>query len=301
MSPGRPTPGAGGDHDERWFLTDERDFLRRSLDDAQREHSAGDLSNADYTVLVNRDRRRLEEVEAELEALGPEALGPEAYQVPYAMAPSTEASPRRSSRAEWRRVGIIACCFLIVAGAAILVTHALQGASPGQPLTGSISVPKQQLIEQQLQEATTFNDENQDLAALQLLEQVLTEDPNNPEALADAGWLQWKNGYTAKKVKVEQAGQKDVAKAVKLSPTFYKGHLYLGLILFFDQKLKAAQPQFADFLIDGPPVTDVASASAVITAVYQKAGLPVPAVVTSSTSTTTTTTANKTTSTTSAP
>jgi hypothetical protein len=286
VSPGGPISGAGDDHNERWFLNDEREFLRRSLDDAQRELSAGDLSNADYTVLVGRDRRRLEEVEAELEALGPET-----DQVPDAMAPVTDpATARRSSRAEWRRVGIIGCCFLIVAGAVILVTHALQGASPGQPLTGSISIPKEQLIEEQIQEATTFNDENQDLAALQLFEQVLTEDPHNPEALADAGWLQWKDGYTAHNAAVQRAGKADAVKATNLSPTFYKGHLYLGLILYFDNQLKGAQAQFADFLIDGPPVTDVALASAAITAAYQKEGLAVPAVVTSSTSTTTTTT-----------
>ena len=47
----------------------------RSIDDAEREHDAGDLSEADYDVLVARDRSRLAEVEAELAALGPE-LGP---------------------------------------------------------------------------------------------------------------------------------------------------------------------------------------------------------------------------------
>ena len=55
--------------DERWYLTDERDFLQRSLDDADREHEAGDLSGDDHAVLVARDAARLAEVEAELAAL----------------------------------------------------------------------------------------------------------------------------------------------------------------------------------------------------------------------------------------
>ncbi|HXN60543.1 MAG TPA: hypothetical protein VN886_08830, partial [Acidimicrobiales bacterium] len=50
--------------DERWFLADEREFLRRSLDDAEREHDAGDLSDDDHALLVARDRARLAEVEA---------------------------------------------------------------------------------------------------------------------------------------------------------------------------------------------------------------------------------------------
>jgi len=286
MSPDGPTSGPNSDRDERWFLNDEREFLRRSLDDAQREHSAGDLSDADYAVLAARDRRRLDEVEAEMALLGPDPEGP------FALVPeSATRGARRSARAEWRRVGIIACCFLIVAGAVILVTHALSPSSPGQPLTGSVSIPKEQLIEEQLEEATTYNDDNNDLAALQLLERVLSEDSTNPEALADAGWLQWKDGLAAHTAAVQAAGRVDVEKAVQVSPTFYKGHLYLGLIYYYgDHNDKAAAAQFEQFLIDGPPVADVADVSSVITTTYQKIGLPIPAAVTSSTSTTTTTT-----------
>ena len=60
----RPRP-----RDERWHLADEREFLRRSLDDAAREHEAGDLSDEDHAVLVARDSARLAEVEVELAAL----------------------------------------------------------------------------------------------------------------------------------------------------------------------------------------------------------------------------------------
>ena len=61
---------------ERWYLNDERDFLLRSIDDAERERDAGDLSEGDYQVLVARDRARLAEVEVKLATLGPE-LQPE--------------------------------------------------------------------------------------------------------------------------------------------------------------------------------------------------------------------------------
>ena len=55
--------------DERWYLTDEREFLQRSLADADRERDAGDLSVEDHALLVARDRARLDEVEAELATL----------------------------------------------------------------------------------------------------------------------------------------------------------------------------------------------------------------------------------------
>ncbi len=58
--------------DERWYLADEQDFLHRSLEDARREHEAGDLSDEDYELLAARDSARLAEVDSELAALGPE-------------------------------------------------------------------------------------------------------------------------------------------------------------------------------------------------------------------------------------
>ena len=69
----RGTPDRDDSEDERWHLRDERDFLQRSLADAEREHDAGDLSDEDHAVLVARDSARLTEVEAELAALGPTA------------------------------------------------------------------------------------------------------------------------------------------------------------------------------------------------------------------------------------
>ncbi|HEY6429506.1 MAG TPA: hypothetical protein VIX84_19950, partial [Acidimicrobiales bacterium] len=51
----RAADSDGRDGDERWYLTDERDFLRRSLDDADRERDAGDLSDGDHALLTARD------------------------------------------------------------------------------------------------------------------------------------------------------------------------------------------------------------------------------------------------------
>ena len=106
--PGRPDLGSGGDHNERWFLNDEREFLRRSLDDAQREHSAGDLSNADYVVLVGATGAG-----SRRSRPSSRRWGPRRTRSPYAMArPRRRCRPARPRR-EWRRVGIIGCCFLI--------------------------------------------------------------------------------------------------------------------------------------------------------------------------------------------
>jgi tetratricopeptide (TPR) repeat protein len=297
MSPEPPSeagPRSTDDRNARWMLGDQRDFLQRSLDDAEREHDAGDLSDHDYRVLVARDRRKLEEVEAALAELGPDPAADPPPAVAGVDDDDASAKPaRRSRRAEWRRVGIIACCFLIVAGTAILVDHALAPASPGQPVTGSIdsTLSKQQVIEQQLSEALTYNDENQDVAAMELFEKVLSEDPSDPKALAEAGWLEWKNGLADHDAKVTAAGRADVDKAVKVAPSFYEGHLYLALIEYYgDGNAPAAVAQFSKFLSEDPPEADVALVKTEIIAAYKQAGLPVPALPATTTTTTTTTT-----------
>ena len=174
--------------DDRWYLLDEQEFLRRSLDDADREHEAGDLSDDDHVVLVSRDTTRLAEVESELAALSPEA----------SVEPvTTEPVPERPPLPLWRRIGIVAACLLIASGVVILVVHFVQPRQPGQAVSGSVSLSQAQLIEQQLLQATALNNQGQTKAALELYDKVLSEDPTNPAALAYAGYLQWNVGSAA--------------------------------------------------------------------------------------------------------
>lgn len=275
------------DRDRRWLLNDEREFLIRSLDDAERERAAGDLSEADYAVLVNRDRRKLAGVEAELAQLGPD-LTDRAATAGDSAPTGGEEEVKPNERREWRRIGIIACCFLIVAGAVLLVSHALQSSSPGQPVSGSTSLPRDQLIEEELNTAESFMSQNEDEPALQLFGKVLQEDPTDPEALADFGWLTWRAGETYKAVDYEKIGVAALKKAVRVAPSFYKGHLYYGLVLFYqDKNYKAAAGQFTEFLADDPPTADINLAGTDIVDAYKQAGLPVPPVMSTTTTTTT--------------
>ncbi len=89
--------------DERWYLTDERDFLQRSLADADRELQAGDLSTEDHAVLVARDRARLAEVEEELARARQRRSASKA--APTERVQSVEAE--RAPMPLWRRLGII--------------------------------------------------------------------------------------------------------------------------------------------------------------------------------------------------
>ena len=212
--------------DERWYLNDEQEFLRRSLQDAEREHEAGDLSDEDHAVLVARDAARLTVVEAELAALGEEPADP-------ALVAETEDDEGTETRPlpRWRLVGIAASCLLIAAGVVVLVAHFITARQAGQVSSGSVTVSQAQLIEQQLQQALTQNNKGNTQAALTLYNKVLSEDPSNPAALAYAGYLQWNVGSAAHVPSLVRIGRAEIETSVRDSPSYYEGHLFDGLVL----------------------------------------------------------------------
>ncbi len=273
--------------DERWYLTDEREFLQRSLADADREREAGDLSVEDHAVLVGRDRARLAEVEGELAALDA-AASPVS---PASPARPEPAQPERPPMPWWRRLGIVAACLLIVAGCVILVTHFVQARQPGQASSGSVTVSQAQLIEQQLAQADALNQQGSTKAALVLYDKVLSEDPSNPHALAYAGFLQWNVGSTASVASLTRIGRSEIETAIKENPTYGQAHLFYGLVLENqDHNAAGAVAQFNDFLDDAPPAAELPQAAPLVSGAYKAAGVPLPAQFSTGASSTSTTT-----------
>jgi tetratricopeptide (TPR) repeat protein len=299
-APGARREGTG---DERWHLADEREFLRRSLEDAAREHEAGDLSDEDHALLVARDTTRLAEVEAELDALGEpgqteadetsETDGAARRHLAAAGEPSrpdeagegvaTSATPApRVRMALWRKVGIVVACGFIVLGAVILVAHFVQARQPGQASSGSISQTQAQQIEEQLQQALALNNSGNVKGALELYNKVLGEDPSNPAALAYAGYLEWDEGSAAHVASLARIGRAQIETAIKDAPTYYEAHLFYGLVLANqDHNDKAAVVQFDEYLNDGPPPAEPPKVEAQVLGAYQAANEPVPAAFTS--------------------
>lgn len=272
--------------DDRWYLNDQRDFLLRSIADAHSEHDAGDLSDADFSLLVARDRRRLADVELALGELAPlppppspsPSPPPPADAAPGGPTPPLADAPRTS---RWRLVGILSCCALIVIGVLILVDHSISSRLPGQAVSGGITQTRAQLIEQQLAQAATLYSGGQTAQALTLYEKVLSEDPTDPTALAQSGWLEWNAGASDKQRSLETLGRRVEEETIRVAPNFYGGHLYLGLILLYqDNNPKGAVVQFNKFLADAPPVAQVSAAAPKIKDAYTAAGLPIPAVLT---------------------
>ena len=182
---------------------------------------------------------------------------------------TASASPRRRL-STWRRVGVVASCLLIIAGLVILVDHAVNPSLPGQPVSGSITESKVQLIEQQLTEADILNNNGEAVQALQLYDKVLSEDPSDPNALAASGWLEWNYGTAAKLDPIRQVGRQKEKKAIRLAPSYYAGHLFLGLIILNqDHNPTGAIAEFTKFLADDPPQAQLVSVASLVASGYE--------------------------------
>jgi tetratricopeptide (TPR) repeat protein len=262
--------------DERWHLSDERDFLRRSLRDAEREHAAGDLSDEDHALLVARDRARLAEVEAELADSEADLAKAEEAEDDERPEAALDASSPSKPWPLWRRLGVVAAALLIAIGLVVLVSHAVRSRQPGQSSSGGVTLSQAQQIEQELQQALPLNATNPK-AALEIYDKVLAQDPSDPAALSYAGFLEWNLGSTQHVPGLVRVGRAEVEKAVRVSPSYFQGHLFYGLILENqDHDAAAAVTQFGDFLADDPPAAELAQAAPLVAGAYQAAGKPVP-------------------------
>jgi tetratricopeptide (TPR) repeat protein len=167
-----------------------------------------------------------------------------------------------------------------------------------------VTLSKAQRIEDQLAAASVLTENGEGQQALELYNKVLTEDPEDPIALAAGGWLEWNAGVSGKSAAAERAGRQSEEKAVRYGPSFYGGHLYLGLIMLDqDDNAAGAIDQFTAFLADGPSKAEIKSVSSQIAPAWSQLHEPLPAALAAATTSTTTSTgpASTTTTTASAP
>lgn len=292
---------------ERWSLADRRDFLRRSLDDADREHEVGDLDDADYELLRRRDLAALTEVEARLDALeradaeqgapgdgpgddtagddtsgssagdgapGGDASGASGHEpVPVTRGRTGRPAARRRRRV-WLAVG---GAVAVAAGAVVLVVSLTTARLPGEVATGSIKTTQAKEIAKQLDQAAVLVSQGRVVQALQVYQGVLAIDPHQRAALAESGWLEWESGSQSAKSSLEARGKAAVEKAVREAPGFYAARVYLGTILLDGGHASAAVDQYRRFLADHPPAKWVSTYALEIRTAYLGAGLPVPA------------------------
>jgi len=192
-------------------VTDRTEFLQRSIADLDAEHAAGDLSETDY---------------AELKARYTAALGRET--VPAA---GTKSHPRRSA--------LVAVVVLLIAGIAGGLVAQMSGERvAGRPSSGSID----EGTSDKLARAQQLVSEGKVLDAVKQYDAVLKEDPKNPVALAERGWVIRNAGLV-------DDGLKYVDRAIAADPSYPEAHFFKAMILWRDKSdAAAAVTEFRLFL-----------------------------------------------------
>jgi len=183
-------------------LEREREFLLRSLDDLDAEHSAGDLDSDDYAGLSDDYTRRLAEVSRSIDD----------RRVAFA-----EVDTSLNNR---QRILTVLGVVVIAVLAGLLLARASGFRSPQDSVTGDIRQSSTGL----LAEADTLTRERQWPEAIDVYNQVLDVSPGNVEALTYRGWLTARLGDN-------EAGLLDIAEAVAVDPTYPDARVFSAIVL----------------------------------------------------------------------
>jgi len=263
-------------------LYDERTFLLDSLEDLERERAAGDLSDADYEVLRDRYTRRAAEVlraldqddGADLRDTGARVPGAEPESRPEVSPPDAAASrpPRR------RRTLLVLGLLAMAAAVAVTLVVTRAGTRlPGETETGSVDLSRAAQVRRTDAQAETLEADGNGPGAVRLFDQVLAQDPVDPDALTQLGWLEFEAGAAAHDAAVLEKAQQLEESALRVAPGAYAPHLYLGSMLLAEGDDSGAVGQYRQFLADGPPPDEVRAAQQFIDEAFRGAHLPLPA------------------------
>ena len=173
---------------------------------------------------------------------------------------------------------LVAGSLIVVAAVAVTVVVTQTGSRlPGQTVSGSVSLSRAAQLQRTLAQAETLETSGNASGALRLYLEVLAQDPGQPEALAESGWLEFEAGVRSGDAAVLSRAQAQEQMAERAAPGAYAPHLYRGSMLLAEGNATAAVTEFRQFLADGPPAAEVQVAKSIITQAFRQADQPVPA------------------------
>lgn len=199
-------------------LEDQRDFLLRSLDDLEAEHTAGDVDEHDYEVLRDDYTTRAARVIRTIDTH-------------RARVPGT-----RLRRSGWRLVAVAAGVLVFAVGAGVLVAQTSGRRGVDETVTGDIRTTTR--IE--LNEAIQLANQGEFEDALEIYEDILAEQPDHVEAATYQGWTQVLSGDPSQ-------GVISLTEAAQMNPDYPDAHAFL-VVTFF--RLGNSDTERADYFHD---------------------------------------------------
>jgi hypothetical protein len=201
-------------------LLDEVRLREASLDDAQREHTAGELTDADFASIVERENAALHLARTELTTLAAAAT-----QSSTVMPSTSNNTARRRKRS---RLVVALVCFALAAGVLVWANLGLRQA--GQSASGGLNLSQTQKVQQLVIEGEADVAAGNDAAALSAYQQILAIEPTNVAALTEAGWFDFTAGSDSKNSTVVAHGVSDLHEAVMLAPKSPAPRLYYAIV-----------------------------------------------------------------------
>lgn len=184
----------GIDPDALADLEEQREFLLRSLDDLERERSAGDLDEQDYRALHENYTAR-------------------AANVLRAIEQGRAALPRRRSNPR-RVVGIVLVVAMLAGGAGAIVAAMSGSRRPGDTITGGV----EGTTADRLAQAVALANEGRLTEALRIYDEVVADDPGDVRALLDRGLLLLQAGSATTSDALLARGSASIEQALTVDP-----------------------------------------------------------------------------------
>lgn len=215
---------------------EEQRFLLESLRDLEREYAAGDIDDADYTVLRDGYIARAAAVTRMIET-------------------GHQSTEEPSTTLRWpRRLAIVAVVLATGIGAGVLVARSSGQRLPGQSVSGGID----QSTSSKLASARQLNFSDPE-RAIRLYTEVLKIEPDNAEALTYRSWLL---ALTAREAtgQVKQLALAtvvaDLLRAQSADPEYPDAHCFLGIVYYrFLNQPRLAKAQLDTCQAMNPPAS----------------------------------------------
>ncbi|MDQ1358517.1 MAG: hypothetical protein QOG44_2890, partial [Acidimicrobiaceae bacterium] len=138
------------------------------------------------------------------------------------------------SRRRWRTTAVIIVVLGFGVLAAWVVAQSSGSRQPGQTASGNAQITGTTVsggVDQRLVTAADLVNQGKVADALKLYDQVLADDPNQPVALADGGWLQAQAGLAGNRSDLVDSGLVRIEKAEGIAPDFADAHFFRGFLL----------------------------------------------------------------------
>ena len=228
-------------------LEDERDFLLQSLRDLEEEHAAGELDDADYQALKDEYTAKAAAILRQLESPSSSPSLPATDAVP-----ATRPRPK-AGRGKGRIVAGVLVLAAVSGGAGYAVAQSSGERLAGDEATGDL--PEGSV--DRITKANALVAEGEILEAVKVYDDLLEDDPENPVALAQRGWL-----LSRVDPSLVDRGLASIDRSIASDPRYPDAHFFRAMILWKAKGEPARAVESFQRALDANPPAEVRDAIA---------------------------------------